>query len=75
MGRGKLVATEEDGLSESGRQAATGKGLVTVSDPKKGSQSTENVLFLWNHFPLTIWGEQWLFRSSKWVKKCQIQLY
>ena len=54
MGRGKLVATEEDGLSESGRQAVTGKGLVTISDPKKGSQGTENVLFLWNHFPLTI---------------------
>ena len=69
-GRGELVAWAD--LQD---RQQPGKGLSPFQTQRRGSQSTENVLFLWNHFPLTIWGEQWLFRSSKWVKKCQMQLY
>lgn len=55
-------------------------GLFTVLDPENGSQSTKDVLFcfflflfffFWNHFPFTVWGEQWLSELNKWLRNAK----
>lgn len=55
-------------------------GLFTALDPENGSQSTKDVLFwfflflfffFWNHFPFTVWGEQWLSELNKWLRNAK----